>query len=337
VKACLFTLLTPALAVSMTVGGAAKPTPPLPASSPVPASQFIGAPVAQTGPQPTVINSGCAALPHSCGYPDWSNSGIPYGTQLLDVPSQISSGPGWYYDPRGWVEVDGNGAVLSGLNIQCNLDISASNVTIKYDKIEGWGQSSFGISLRHTSNVTIESNDIQGINNGDGRLMVGIKDIYGDSTGTQILYNNIYMTSTGIQVAEGLIQGNFIHNMGYMPGDHINGITVSGGTEPMTIQDNTVLVNFGQTDAVSLFQDTGEEANKTITGNLLGGGGYTIYGGGDGYGDPTSNIVITNNRISTMFYPLGGIWGPVIYFSPGNGNEWWNNIWDGTGIDIPMP
>jgi hypothetical protein len=336
VKACLLTLLTPALAVSMTAGGAAKPPPQLPVSQ-LPASRFITSASLEPPPHPAPLNSGCASLPHACGYPDWSNSGVPYGTTLLDVPSQVSSGPGWYYDPRGWVEVDGDGAVLSGLNIPCNLDISASNVTIQDSKIEGYGQSSFGISLRHTSNVTIENNDIQGINNNSGRLMVGIKDIYGDSTGTQILNNNIYMTSTGIQVAEGLIQGNFIHNMGYMPGDHLNGITVSGGTEPMTIQDNTVLVNFGQTDAISLFQDTGVEGNKVISGNLLGGGGYTIYGGESGYDQSAYNIVIANNRISTMFYPLGGIWGPVVYFSPGDGNEWYNNVWDDTGISIPVP
>jgi hypothetical protein len=331
VKACLLTLLTPALAVSMTAGGAAKPPPPLPASQ-LPASRFITSAPLEPPPQPAPLNSGCASLPHACGYPDWSNSGVPYGTTLLDVPSQVSSGPGWYYDPGGWVEVVGNGADLSGLYIPGDVDVNnVSNVTIQDDKIEGYGQSSIGIELRNANNVTIENNDIQGLDNGNGRLQVGIKDLYGDSAGLQILNNNIYLTATGIQVAQGLIQGNFIHNMGYMPGDHINGITVSGGTTPLTIHDNTVLVNFGQTDAISFFQDTGIEGNKTVTDNLLGGGGYTIYGG-DGDEGPASNIVITNNRISTMFFPLGGIWGPVIDFSPdGYGNQWWDNIWDATG------
>src|ERR1022692_4966381 len=142
----------------------------------------------------------CAAVPSVCGFPDATNTGVPPGTKLKTVPGQVSSGPGWHFDSRGWVEVDGNGAVLSGLNIPYNLDISASNVTIKDVKVQASGQSSisasnvtikdvkvqasgqssFGVSLRHTSDVTVENSTIQGVNGGAGRLMVGVKDIYGD-------------------------------------------------------------------------------------------------------------------------------------------------------------
>ena len=59
----------------------------------------------------------CAAAPSACGYPDATNTGVPAGTALLTVPGQVSSGPGWHYDPRGWVEVTGNGATLTGLDV----------------------------------------------------------------------------------------------------------------------------------------------------------------------------------------------------------------------------
>jgi hypothetical protein len=283
------------------------------------------------------IQGGCAAIPHACGFPDATNTGVPAGTTLQDVPGQVSSGPGWYYDPRGWVEVDGNGAVLSGLNLRCNLDISASHVTIKDVQVEAFGQSSFGISLRNTSDVTIEHSTIEGVNAGDGRLMVGIKDIYGHSTGTSVLDNNISRTETGVQIYQGLIQGNYIHDTGFMTGDHTNGITVSGGTTPLTIQDNTVFINRGQADAISLFQDTQVEANKLIRDNLLAGGGYAIYGGEGPGGQPASNIVIEDNRISTLYYSNGGFYGPVAYFSPGLGNVWSGNVWDSTGLAIASP
>jgi len=282
------------------------------------------------------IQEGCATVPHACGFPDATNTGVPPGTTLRDVPGQVSSGPGWHYDPRGWVEVDGNGAVLSGLSLHCNLDISASNVTIKDVQVEAFGQSSFGISLRNTSNVTIENSTIEGFNAGAGRLMVGVKDIFGDSTGTSVLDNNISRVSTGVQIYQGLIQGNYIHDMGFIAGDHTNGITVSGGSTPLTIQHNTVLVNAGQCDAISLFQDTVAEANKVIKDNLLAGGGYTIYGG-EGSKGPASNIIIENNRISDLFYPAGGFYGPLAYFAPGDGNVWSGNVWDSTGIMIASP
>lgn len=295
--------------------------------------------ISASAPPPAFIptQDQCAVIPHDCGFPDAWTVGVPAWMTLQNVPSQVSSGPGWYYDPRGWVEVDGNGAVLSGLDISCSLDISASNVTINDVNLQTSGQSSFGVSLRHTSNVTIENSDIEGENTGVGRLMAGVKDIYGDSTGTDVLASNISRVSTGVQIGEGLIQDNYIHDMGYIAGDHVNGITVNGGTTPLTIQHNTILVNNGQTDAISLFQDTGVEANKVIKDNLLAGGGYAIYGGEKTGGGAARNIVIEDNRISTIYYPYGGQWGPIVYFTPGLGNVWSGNIWDSTGLAIMSP
>ena len=295
--------------------------------------------VSASAPQPSAApaHDQCAVIPHDCGFPDALSVGVPGWMTLQNVPSQVSSGPGWYYDPRGWVEVDGNGAVLSGLDIPCSLDISASNVTIKDVNVQTSGQSSFGISLRNTSNVTIENSDVEGRNTGAGRLMAGIKDIYGNSTGTSVLDNNISRVATGVQMDEGLIQNNYIHDMGYIAGDHVNGITVGGGTTPVTIQHNTILVDEGQTDAISLFQDTGAEANKVIKDNLLAGGGYAIYGGEKTGGKAARNIVIEGNRISTIYYPAGGQWGPIVYFTPGLGNVWSGNVWDSTGLVITSP
>jgi hypothetical protein len=263
---------------------------------------------------------------------------VPAGTPLRSVPGQVSHGPGWHYDPRGWVEVDGNGAVLRGLYIRHNLDIRASGVTIADVRIINSGPSSFGISLRHTRNVTIENSAISGQNTGGNRLMVGIKDVYGDSTGTRVLRNNIWYTATGVQLGEGLVQGNYLHNPGYRPGDHINGVTANGGrTDPMTIRHNTIFVNYTQTDAISLFQDAGIQGNRTIDDNLLAGGGYTIYGGQGRRGQPF-NVRITDNRISSIYFADGGHWGPVAYYNPrGRGNVWSGNVWDKTGRPIGKP
>lgn len=293
--------------------------------------------MAPSEPASATVATNCAALPSACGYPDGTNTGVLAGTTLRSVPSQVSKGTGWYYDSRGFVEVNGNGAVLSGLNIPHNLDISASNVTINNVKVENSGQSSFGISLRHTSNVTIEHSMITGVDGGPGRLMVGVKDVYGDSTGTVVQDNNIRYTSTGVQLSAGLIQDNYIHAMGLIPGDHVNGTTSGGGTTQLTIQHNTVFNQLNQCDAISLFQDFGPQGNRLITNNLLAGGGYVIYGGGKIGAPPPYNITITNNRISTMYFPKGGFYGPVAYYSSGNGNSWTGNIWDNTGLTVPAP
>jgi hypothetical protein len=282
----------------------------------------------------------CVADPSGCGYPDATNTGVPAGTALKQVPAQVTKGTGWAWNPSGWVEVTGNNAVLSDLSISGNLDINgASNVTIKDVQVTNSGQSSMGISLRHTTNVTIEDSTISGVNSGSKRLMVGIKDVYGDATGTQVLDNNISLASTGIQIGTGLIQGNYIHDMGYIAGDHINGITSNGGTTgQLTITANTILVNNNQTDAIGLFEDFGAQTNRTISNNLLAGGSYTIYAGQNSGGPATSNIVVTGNRIATSYYANGGQYGPATAYNPhGTGDTWSGNVWDNTGQAIPAP
>ncbi len=243
------------------------------AAEPVPGS----APAAH-GSAP--IPGGCAAVPDACGFPDGTNTGVPPGTTLRSVPGQVSSGPGWGYNPAdGQVDVTGEGAVLTGLSIHCNLNISASKVTINDDSVVAGGL--FGISLRHTADVTIEHSTISGLNATYGRVSYAIDDIYGDSTGMVIKDNNVSFFSHGLQVSSGLLTGNYIHNPGYIAGDHSDGIFDPGTTRSLTISGNTILNSLGQTAAISL--DASAEgqavANKTIENNLLGGGGYVIYGG----------------------------------------------------------
>ncbi len=276
----------------------------------------------------------CAAAPSTCGYPDATNTGVPAAMTLKTVPGQVSSGPGWTYNAKSqYVEVSGNGANLTGLYIPCNLDISASNVTVNDVEVVAGGGSSFGISLRHTANVTIENSTVTGLNAGAGRLGNAIDDIYGDSTGTLIKNNNVADWRTGIQVSEGQVTGNYIHDPGYITGDHVNGIYDTGSIQPLTISGNTILNSMGQTDDITLEASAGGAtiANKTITGNLLAGGGYSIYGGSS-QGNTTSNITITGNRFSTQYFALGGLYGPAAYYNPaGTGNTWTANTWDTTG------
>ena len=193
-----------------------------------------------------------------------------------------------------------------------------------------------GVSLRHTSNVTIENSTISGLDTSGNRLMVGIKDIYGDATGTVVQNDNIAKTSTAVQIYAGTIQNNYIHNPGMTTGDHVNGVTTNGDDQPLLIQHNTILNNFGQTDAIGLFQDFSTVSNVTINDNFLAGGGYTIYGGSGTYGK-TSHIVVTNNTISTMYHPTGGYYGPATAFdATGSGNVWSGNTYS-TGKAIPAP
>lgn len=269
-------------------------------------------------------------------FPGPGTSGVPSNMALKTVPGQVSKGTGWFYNSAG-VEVTGNNAVLSGLSISSAVNISGSHVTIKDCKIVTGG--TFGVVFRSTAGTVIENNTISGLDAGSGRVNMAVDDAYGDSTGTVVQGNDISWFKNGVELSAGTVSANYIHDPGYISGDHTNGLIANGGTGTLMISGNTILNSLTQTDAITLDTSTiaGPVSNKTITNNLLGGAGYVIYGG-TAFGHSTSNIVITNNQFSQRYYPKSGQFGPVIYFSStGPGNAWTGNTYATTGATIPAP
>ena len=265
---------SPTSATSTTRPPTTTATRPSTTTTTSPSSTTTTAPSGPVGSQ-----TNCISKPSACGYPDSSNTGFATGSTLRKVPAEVSSGPGWHFDSRGWITIDGSNVTVSNLDLEVTVEITGTNVTFSNSRVVVTGES-WGVGLKHSTNATIANNEIYSPTaDGPDRLLVGIKDVYGDAHGTKVIGNEIYHTSTGVQTHEGLIQGNYIHSMGYNSGDHLNGTTSNGSTEPLSIIGNTVLNDYGQTDAISLFQDFGREANRLIQGNLVAGGGYTIYGG----------------------------------------------------------
>jgi hypothetical protein len=281
----------------------------------------------------------CSPRPSKCGFPDATDSGVPAGTSLTAVPGQATSGPGWTWNASTRTAiVKTNGVTITGLHISGVLDIQASNVTVNKVKVTSPGDY-FGISLRHTRDVTIENSTIGGTNNGAGRVGSAIHDVYDDSTGMVIKDNNISFFKTAIQVTTGTVTGNYVHDTGFVAGDHTNGILDIGTTQPLTIRDNTILDDQNQTDAISLGASGPKMviAGKVVEDNLLGGGSYAIYGGAT-YDNTTTGIIIRNNVFSQLYFPKSGMWGPAAYFAAaGTGNAWVGNTWDSTGATVPVP
>ena len=296
------------------------------------------APAAATAATTTAAPVNCQALPSACGYPDATNSGVPAGKTLLAVPAQVAKGPGWAYNAKtNEVDVTGAGAVLAGLSFTCYVNVEADNVTLNGDSITT--DNYWGVALRHTTGATVENSTITGMDATTGEVGSAIDDVYGDSTAMVVKNNNISWFKTAIQISTGLISGNYIHNPGFVTGDHTNGILDIGTTQPLTITANTILDNLSQTDAISLDATlTGQAiANKTVTGNLIAGGSYPLYGG-TVRGATISHMTITGNRFGQGFYTLSGQYGPVAYYTTtGTANTWTGNTYDTTGTTIPAP
>lgn len=303
------------------------------------------------------LTEAIALTVNSSPYPSASNTGPVAGTVLKAIGTgagQVSSGPGWAY-ANGYVSITGAGTNFNGFSLTgLPVAVFANNVTIQNCVVSVGGQSTFPVSIQTDRNnngnpitsFTIKNCTVSGSDNNMNRACACIKDIYGGATGVLVQSCNLYWTATGLQVYAGQLLDNYIHDLvcNATYGDHVNGIIVSGGTTPLLMQHNTILNSIGQTDCISLFQDNAPPAiaNKTINNNVLAGGGYCLYGGQSGSeyaGLPATNIVMTNNQVSTMYFPNGGAYGPVAYFTPGNsGNSWSGNVWyDGPNKGVAIP
>lgn len=132
---------------------------------------------------------------------------------------------------------------------------------------------------------------------------------------------NIYWAAQAINCAPATTVTNcYIHDPTYIAGDHTECILTSSGVT-LTATGNTLLNSLNQTAIV-----TGEAANisYTVTGNLIGGGGYLFYS------EPTaSGIVVTGNCVTTRFWPNGGYYGLFADYPAWGtkGNTWSGNTW----------
>jgi hypothetical protein len=308
----------------------ARPTP-RPSPSPSASRTVSASPSQPPSPSPSPKASTMPAV-STTAFPAASNTGVPAHTALTTVgPGGLTSGPGWVYEPRGWVEVTGSNVTLQNLYIPFNVDISsASNVTVKDDEIYGTG-AEWGVSLRHDKNVAIEADSIHGPPGCAAQMYEGVSDIYGDSTGTQIIGDDIWNTAGPVSIGNGLIEGNYIHDLTQCGSEHNDGIGVNAGSTSLVIEHNTVLDPLNQTCAICLFSDFGQVQNVTIKDNLLAGGDYALYGGlsGNEGASSTPGVTITGNEFSTVYYPGGGTFGPVAHV-------WSGDVWSGnTWVDGP--
>ena len=311
-----------------------KPTPGTRSSSIAGNGSGGGGGTQMTGCAPAADQTMANTISHRCGFPDTTTSGVQAGVALRSVPGQVSKGPGWSSTSDGDVEVTGNGAVLSDLSIYGTVDVTASNVTINNVRVVASGP--FAIDFRHTSNDTIENSTISGADAASGRVDAAVADVYGDSTGLTIKNDNMYWFRSAVQITAGLVTENYIHDPGYISGDHTNGV-ISNAGGLLTISQNTILISQEQTDCVSLndSQDQGTViSNRIITDNLLAGGTYPIYGG-SAFGNSTSHIIISDNHFSRIFFSTSGQYGTDADYNDSDpGNVWSDNVWDDTGQSI---
>jgi hypothetical protein len=263
------------LAVSLIHRGGGGPQASGSASHPVQASPppalTTTAPPSRRSSAPVTRHTDCVASPHSCGFPDATNTG-----------ANCSS-----LTPSGSITVTTNGAVVEGKNISGSITIQASDVTIRNDCVTSSGI--YPVRFVSGSNLTVEDTTITGRGGGCARAV----EPAGGSTTMDRL--NISGCEDGIQMYDhDVLENSYIHDLAFFGGSHNDGVQQNGGHDDV-VKHNTIFNPHNQTSCVNFTTDFGGISDITITGNLLNGGNYTVYSRSGGNGNPTG-VSVTGNH-----------------------------------------
>ena len=193
------------------------------------------------------------------------------------------------------------GAVIDGVDLRgYTIEVHASNVTVK--------NSLFNASGFHTiyqtgsaSGLVVEYNTFDGqkANNSNSDI------IYSDKGAATIRNNEFFnLPSDAINTVGGTIEKNYFSGAGYQSGAHADAISIHSTTGPVVIRQNYIDY---RTPADAAVPDTnaaikivphfGNINDVTVDGNVLMGGGYTIYAMNAEHA--AANIKITNNDIAS--------------------------------------
>ena len=302
------------------------------------------APPPSTGCSPSASATMTNTVSHLCGFADTTNTGVPAGTTLYNVPGDVSAptaatGSGWSYSNH--VITLGTGGTVKNVELNGVVSITGANATVEDSDISVSGEDTWAVQLRHASNATIEDNNLHGVGLATGDSCdSGVRDIYSDSENMTVEHNNVWYCSDPMNniTLGGLIEENYFHDLGASTTDnHYECIQTEdpGSSTALIIRDNTCFnQHTDQTAAIILSNDNGgTENNRYIDHNLLAGGGYTFYGSG-GPTAPATNITFINNHFTRIFTSGSGGYGPIAYWKTGGGNVWSGNVWDDTGQSI---
>lgn len=223
-------------------------------------------------------------------------------------PSASSTGSrGTLTTISGDVLLNTDGQIFENARIRGRLTVDANSVTIRNVEVIN---NDYWVVLNYGLNMTIEDSTLIGGNN--TQASVGDANS-GYFTGRRL---NISGAADGLKMGAGSkIYSSYIHDLATFDGAHNDSIEVNG--PDVTISGNTILNQNSQTSAVFNMG-----SNVVIDGNFLAGGGYTIYGGS---GDGATNVRVTNNVLSTIFFAGSGFYGPSAYWP--SGSTWTNNKW----------
>jgi hypothetical protein len=267
-----------------------------------------GRPVGRSTPVLVTSQRGCAWKPHACGLASAATTGVPAGARLT---------------PSGSVTVDEPGTVIEGLDIEGSLTIRASDVTVRNTRVHG---SDFQLVKIEDGATGVRIRRVEVDGEGAGPGSSGI--VGGSPT---IVRTRVTGVENGFVPGSGTrIRRSYVHGLAAPGAPHFDGIQIDGGLHDIVVSGNTVDVSdHTQTSAVMVDNYFGPIADVTITGNLLIGGGYTVYADGSfSSTDDIADVTYSGNRMVRGYYGYALVRNADV--------TWSGNVVDRTGSTLRM-
>lgn len=284
---------------------AAPPSAGRPGSAPASPTPLPRAPVVDCSSQ---VWQNLAA----CGWAGPGSAGFP-GGPLTPTPGRR-------------VSVDGT--VIDGERIAGGLVIAARNVAVRnsvISKSAGGLSGSAVVFVEAGGSLTLEHSTLDGMNathaclwfEGGGPVTARANEMRGCNDGIFSWDGDNFV-----------LEGNYLHGFTTSAANgHVDGFQTEGASNGV-IRHNTIDVAQDQTSAIAIWNSRRNSSDIAVDGNLLAGGGFTVYA--EDYSpsetDPAggftvTNITITNNRFSTVRYGCVGYWG--VWFPRGAPTDGW--------------
>lgn len=257
----------------------------------------------------------CANSPHTCGYPDATNTGWQHTGVALSV---VNDDPFYITTP---------GAVIDAKDIRGCVFVMAPNVTIKRSKITCSNQPMV---------KTYEPDGQGGLDDlAPGLVIEDVEfDGMGDVDSTGIAFNsytirrsNFHNIGSAARIGSNVVaEDNYVHSIASNTSSHNGGFPFDGGSNN-TIRHNTIFMTSTNGYALSIYNQVpagNVVSNVLVENNLLAGGNYIMYCGAPG--QITPNLRVLNNRFSKIIYPNGGWYG--VTANCNGPTAWSGNIWD---------
>lgn len=280
-------------------------TPPTVEPSPTPSPT-----VQPTTPQPPSSTPSPTPPPPVGGWPGPDNTGVPAIVTLTPYtgPSTITVA----------------GTVVDGKTFGC-LTVRAANVVIRNSRQTCPSHPVGGLILAGTNTVVQDSEITGGVGNG------------GCVTGTNYLLRRVEVRGCldGVwMMSNTVVVDSWIHDLATCPTCHDDGIQTTGAVG-LTIRHNRIDLHLTQTGCIKLGAEQAPLRDVVVDGNLLNGGGISLYAGGSG--PNVSGIHIVGNRwlrSPVGYFPNGGYFAPAGYFEAKAGSEWVGNAWEDNGTAV---